>query len=155
MSWIERDVADEEHDGAVAAAAAHPKAVETVPSIPFAPRLDSTRGGVSRAAKNVSTSRTGIEDATRIVALPGSADRARRRRAARSARRRARSAIALAAARSARRQSSIQLRSGRIRNFAAIASSVRPGSVGMIVATAPAGSCQTFSGSNASCSASS
>ena len=52
-------------------AAAAPKALETVPSIPFAPRLESTRGGSSRAAENSSTSRTGIEDATNSVASDG------------------------------------------------------------------------------------
>ena len=52
-------------------AAATPNAVETVPSIPFAPRLESTRNGVSRAGKNVSTSRIGIEDATTSVASGG------------------------------------------------------------------------------------
>ena len=49
-------------------AAATPNAVETVPSIPFAPRLASTRGGCTRAGKNVSTSRIGIDDATTSVA---------------------------------------------------------------------------------------
>ena len=53
-------------------AAATPNAVETVPSIPLAPRLESTRGGASRAGKKVSTSRTGIEEATTSVASPGS-----------------------------------------------------------------------------------
>src|SRR3954452_10535983 len=53
------------------AAAATPNAVETVPSIPLAPRLASTRGGSGRAGKNVSTSRTGIEDATTSVAAAG------------------------------------------------------------------------------------
>ena len=55
-----------------ALAALTPKAVETVPSIPFAPRLESTRNGVSRTGKNVSTSRTGIEEATTSVASGGS-----------------------------------------------------------------------------------
>ena len=40
--------------------------------MPLAPRLDSTRGGASRTPKNVSTSRTGIEDATTSVASGGS-----------------------------------------------------------------------------------
>ena len=72
MSWMSATSPIRSTTGP-SAAAAHPKAVETVPSIPFAPRLASTRGGVSRAGKNVSTSRTGIDDATTIVALGGSA----------------------------------------------------------------------------------
>ena len=53
-------------------AAAAPKALDTVPSIPLAPRLQSTRGGSGRAGQNVSMSRTGIEDATNSVACSGS-----------------------------------------------------------------------------------
>ena len=51
----QRDVADQQHDRAVGAAAATPNAVETVPSIPLAPRLASTRGG--RLARPGRTSR--------------------------------------------------------------------------------------------------
>ena len=40
--------------------------------MPLAPRLESTRGGASRAGKNVSTSRTGIEEATTSTASGGS-----------------------------------------------------------------------------------
>ena len=80
-SWSQRDVAGQQHDGP-GRAAATPKAVDTVPSIPFAPRLASTRGGASRAGKNVSTSRTGIEEATTSVAVR----RADARRARRDAR---------------------------------------------------------------------
>ena len=43
-----------------------------MPSIPLAPRLESTRGGSSRTAANVSTSRTGIDEATTSVASGGS-----------------------------------------------------------------------------------
>ena len=52
--------------------AAAPNALETIPSIPFAPRLQSTRGGSSRAGQKVSISRTGIEEATNSVAASGS-----------------------------------------------------------------------------------
>ena len=48
-------------------AAATPNAAETVPSIPFAPRLESTRGPDSRAGRYSSTSRIGIEEATNRV----------------------------------------------------------------------------------------
>ena len=50
-----------------------------MPSIPLAPRLESTRGGSSRAAQNVSTSRTGIDEATneRRVAPAARAELAR------------------------------------------------------------------------------
>ena len=54
------------------ATAAAPNALEIVPSIPFAPRLQSTRGASSRGAANASTSRTGIEEATNSVASGGS-----------------------------------------------------------------------------------
>ena len=43
----QRDVADQQHDRARAPAAATPNAVETVPSIPLAPRLESTRNGAA------------------------------------------------------------------------------------------------------------
>ena len=52
--------------------AAAPKALETVPSIPLAPRLHSTRGGSGRTGQKVSMSRTGIEEATNSVACAGS-----------------------------------------------------------------------------------
>ena len=73
MSWISATSPMRRTTGP-SSTAAHPKAVETVPSIPLAPRLASTRGGCSRAGKNVSTSRTGIEDATTTVASGGSSD---------------------------------------------------------------------------------
>ena len=41
--------------------AAAPNALDTVPSIPLAPRLHSTRGPSARTATNDSTSRTGID----------------------------------------------------------------------------------------------
>ena len=53
-------------------AAARRRREETVPSIPLAPRLHSTRGGSVRAGQNVSMSRTGIEEATNNVACSGS-----------------------------------------------------------------------------------
>ena len=59
--------------GPVASPRRRRSAVETVPSMPLAPRLASTRGGASRAGKNVSRSRTGIEEATTSVASGGSA----------------------------------------------------------------------------------
>ena len=80
--------------------AAAPNALETVPSIPFAPRLHSTRGASARTAAKVSTSRTGIDEATNSVASAGSRApssratarlaEARRRASRRSPRRRAR-----------------------------------------------------------------
>ena len=99
------------------AAAATPNAVETVPSMPFAPRLESTRNGVSRAGKNVSTSRIGIEEATTSVAsrrqhgaeLGGDARLGQARRADASRRSRA------PRARSASCQPSSQLVSLRLR----------------------------------------
>ena len=155
MSWISATSPISSATGP-SAAAANPKAVETVPSIPLAPRLASTRGGRSRAGKNVSTSRTGIDDATTIVASAGSAvpSSAATRGSLSPAGERAR-AIASAADRSARRQrSSHALSRRRLRPFATASSVVR-GSAARIVATAPAGSCQAPSGSNAICSASS
>ena len=46
----------------------HRAAVETTPSMPFAPRLASTLGGFSVEGANHSRSRTGIEDDTTSVA---------------------------------------------------------------------------------------
>src|SRR3954447_12986971 len=58
----------------VGPASAAPSAVAIVPSMPLAPRLASTRGPPSsRAGAKVSTSRTGIEDATTSVSAAGSA----------------------------------------------------------------------------------
>ena len=139
-------------------AAATPNAVETVPSIPFAPRLDSTRNGVSRAGKNVSTSRIGIEEATTSVASAGSTraelgGHARLVQPGRPDRRgdRARGgavggvpvvepARVLALARQLARRAPRASPAGRRRRSSP---------------TAPAGSCQAPSGSKATCSASS
>ena len=153
----ERDVADQQHRGPVRAAAATPKAVETVPSIPFAPRLASTRGGRSRAGKNVSTSRTGIEDATTSVALARQprAELGRHARLAQPARAEHRRRSPRPPRRSARRQPSSHALSRRRLSRSPTAASVVRGSAATIVATAPAGSCQAPSGSNATWSASS
>ena len=74
MSWASATSPISSTTGPSPAAAA-PNADETVPSIPLAPRLESTRGGSSRAGKNVSTSRTGIEEATNSVASAAAATR--------------------------------------------------------------------------------
>ena len=71
MSWARATSPISSATGPVAAAAT-PNAVETSPSMPLAPRLASTRGGASRTGQKVSTSRTGIEDATTSVASGGS-----------------------------------------------------------------------------------
>ncbi len=49
-------------------ASAAPNADDTVPSIPLAPRFESTRGPSARAGRKVSTSRIGIDEATNNVA---------------------------------------------------------------------------------------
>ena len=103
---------------------ATPKAVETVPSMPLAPRLASTRGGRSRAGKNVSTSRTGIEEATTTrrsggqrapssAATRGSLRPAGRGRARSPPRRRGRRAPAVEPAAVAQRRSSRSRRAWR------------------------------------------
>ena len=137
-------------------AAATPNAVETVPSIPFAPRLESTRNGVSRAGKNVSTSRIGIEEATTSVASGGSSvPSSAATRGSLSPAGPTTSAIARDAARSASCQPSSQEVSLRLRgSLPASVSSVARGSAPTIVATTPEGSCQACSASNATCSAS-
>ena len=48
-------------------ARATPRAVDTTPSIPFAPRLATTRGPSAPGAAKASTSRTGIEEETTRV----------------------------------------------------------------------------------------
>ena len=70
MSWASATSPISSTTGPSAFAAA-PNALETIPSIPFAPRLQSTRGGSSRAGQKVSISRTGIEEATNSVAVVG------------------------------------------------------------------------------------
>ena len=73
MSWASATSPISSTTGPSSAAAARaPNAEETVPSIPFAPRLESTRGPSSRAATNSSTSRIGIDEATNSVASAGS-----------------------------------------------------------------------------------
>ena len=52
-------------------ARATPRAVDTTPSIPLAPRLARTRGGSARGRPNASTSRTGMDDDTTRVASGG------------------------------------------------------------------------------------
>ena len=106
----ERDVADQQHDRARRSAAAAPNALETVPSMPLAPRLQSTRGGSSRTGQNVSMSRTGIEEATNSVASLGQqhAELGRDRGLGQVVRRRARRRIASAARSSALRQRASQ-----------------------------------------------
>ena len=129
-------------------AAATPKAVETVPSMPLAPRLESTRGGRSRAGKNVSTSRTGIEEATTRVASAGrrtpssAATRGSERLGKRGRDRGGRRAVGAASTSPASRGP-----------CAAARAPARAGRRPTIVATAPAGSCHASSASNAICSA--
>ena len=67
----ERDVADQRDDPAGRRGGA--EALASVPSIPFAPRLERTRGPPSPAGQWDSRSRTGIEAATNTVAPAGSA----------------------------------------------------------------------------------
>ena len=125
-------------------AAATPNAVETVPSMPFAPRFDSTRNGSGRTGKNVSTSRIGIEEATTSVASarqPGA--RAPRPPAARSAppaRRRRRSRPPPPGR--PRCQSSSQARSPPRDLLRQRLERRSRGSAATTVPTAPAGSCQ-------------
>ena len=91
------------------ATAAAPNALEIVPSIPFAPRLQSTRGASSRGAVNASTSRTGIDEATNSVASGGSsAVSARATSGSDSASSPSTPSIAAAAAASASRQAASQ-----------------------------------------------
>ena len=63
----EGQVPEEGHASFDRDAAATPRAVEITPSIPFAPRLNITRGGELGAA-NHSRSRTGMEADTTTVA---------------------------------------------------------------------------------------
>ena len=123
--------------------------------MPFAPRFASTRGGASRTGKKVSTSRTGIEDATTSVAAGGSrTPSSAATRGSDSSSPAIAAAIAAAARRSAPTQAGSQARSpARRPSRPASAPSAAAGSAGAIVPTAPAGSCHAFSGSNATCSA--
>ena len=107
--------------------------------MPLAPRLESTRKGVSRTGKNVSTSRTGIEEATTSVvsgasSVPSSAaTRGSLRPAGPTV-----SAIARAAARSAACQASSHFVSLRFGSCAARRAWCA-GRRSTIVATLPAG----------------
>ena len=154
----ERDVADQQHDRPVRRGRATPNAVETVPSIPLAPRLESTRGGVvarrgrtSRRRAPASRRRRPASRRRGSAAPSSAATRGSLRPSPPSAR-----AIAAAAARSARRQRSSQSRSRGAR-----CRSRQRGERGARVGgehdrrDAPAGSCHAPSGSNAICSASS
>ena len=148
----ERDVADQQHDRPVRAAAAAPNAVETVPSMPLAPRLASTRGASVAGREerlDVAHRHRGGDDERGVAGgsrAPSSAatrgslrprgserrrDRARRPRGRRAASRRASRGRGAGASRSP------------------TVASVERGSAPTIVATAPAGSCQACSGSKA------
>ena len=75
-------------------ASATPRAVETTPSMPLAPRLASTRARV--LVPNASTSRTGIDDDTNSVVSTGSASTNRWARAGSVHRGRRRAAVRMA-----------------------------------------------------------
>ena len=92
----------------VPVAAATPNAVETVPSIPFAPRLASTSGRLSLTGANSSTSRIGIEEATNRVASAGSHSSSRAATSGSESWSPSSAAIASPAAASAARQPSSQ-----------------------------------------------
>jgi len=128
-------------------AAAAPNALETVPSIPLAPRFESTRGASSWAAKNSSTSRIGIEEATNSVAEPGSHSPSRRATSGSESRSPSVASIARAAASSAARHRASQ--SGSRGVAGAAARSVAAGSPPNTAHREAEGSCHACSGSSA------
>ena len=134
-------------------AAAAPKALETVPSIPLAPRLHNTRGGSGRAGQKVSMSRTGIEEATNSVASSGNrTPSSAATTGSLSGPAASTPRIASAARSSALRQPASQSGSAL---GASSAASVAAGSSASTRHSVDVGSCQRSSGSSTTCGTSS
>ena len=127
--------------------------MDTVPSIPFAPRFDSTRNDAGRAGKKVSTSRTGMEEATIIVASSGSREPSSAAIRGSFNSGPMAEAIAPAAARSAACQRSSHDRSRRLRTNEVSSAKTARGLAARIMPTEPSGSCHADSASKLTCSA--
>ena len=151
----ERDVADQQHDRAVARRRRRRTRVETVPSIPLAPRFESeARRELARGEEHldVADRHRGGDEQRRVRRQPLAEAAAT---AARTARRQARSAITSAAASSARAPGGEPVRVGAASRGRA-PSSAATGSprIGGRARPRAAGSCQAPSGSIATCAAS-
>ena len=153
----QRDVADQQRTPGPARPRRRRTRVETVPSMPLAPRLDSTRGG--RGARreerlDVADRHRGGDDERRVRRQPHAQLGGDARLAAGRRGRRATPAIAPAAARSGPVHASSQpwRAACAARRTASASSTARGSARDQGRRPAPAGSCQAFSGSKAICS---